>query len=176
VQTTQSVWDALKQLPDPELPVLSIVELGIVRSVELRGLVCDVVISPTLVGCPALRTISQAVTTAIEQLGLEPRVTVSFARRDWTLTHEAIEKLRQAGIALAESGGCRAPGLVQLRLARVACPYCGCPHTRLLNAFAATPCRAVRHCDGCQQPFEQFKLPLQRPSQPTLEPSSGRTP
>jgi ring-1,2-phenylacetyl-CoA epoxidase subunit PaaD len=174
VQTIDSVWAALKQLPDPELPVLSIVDLGIVRSIEIREQVCDITLSPTTVGCPAIRSIRCAVEEAVGLLGLEPRVTISYADRgDWALPPEAAEKLRQVGIALAAPGAQDRMGLVQLRIAQLACPYCGSRRNRLVNAFSATPCRAVRHCDDCQQPFEQFKLASLRSGQDRLPCDSG---
>lgn len=177
MQTTEHVWAALRQLPDPELPVLSIVDLGIVRSLEVRGRICELTISPTFVGCPALRSIRSAIEGAISELGLEPRVTISYADRGvWGLAPDAVEKLRQVGVALAEPGGCGRVGLVELRNAKLSCPYCGSRQSKLVNGFAATPCRAVRQCKNCEQPFEQLKLPARGEDPPGLESGNRRDP
>ena len=157
--TAEQVWDALAEIPDPEIPVISLVDLGVIRSVDVAGEQVRVEFTPTFLGCPALEVMRDAMTDRIAALGAEPEVRV-ITDDSWStdrITPEGREKLRASGFAPPaprENGG---PQLVQLQSNAFRCPYCGSRDTALENIFGPTPCRSVRYCRSCRQPFEQFK-------------------
>jgi ring-1,2-phenylacetyl-CoA epoxidase subunit PaaD len=153
------VWAALDEIPDPEIPVISLVELGVVRDVAVEGDRVQVLLTPTFLGCPALEAMQRALESKITELGGNPEVEV--VRGDaWStdrITPTGREKLRAAGFAPPPPREASAPRLVQLQAKAFRCPYCGSSETRLENLFGPTPCRSIRYCDSCRQPFEQFK-------------------
>ncbi len=157
--TEAQVWDALAEIPDPEIPVISLVDLGVIRSVEVSRDQVRVEFTPTFLGCPALEVMRDAMAARIAALGAKPDVQV-ISDDSWStdrITPEGREKLRAGGFAPPaprEAGG---PKLVQLQSNAFRCPYCGSQDTALENIFGPTPCRSVRYCRSCRQPFEQFK-------------------
>jgi ring-1,2-phenylacetyl-CoA epoxidase subunit PaaD len=159
VVTEQRVRDALAEIPDPEIPVISIVDLGVVRAVAVDGDRVRVEFTPTFLGCPALEAMRAAMEEAIRGLGGEPEVDVVLDD-SWStdrISAEGREKLREAGFAPPAPRQAGVPTMVQLTSAVFRCPYCGSTETRLENIFGPTPCRSLRYCDSCRQPFEQFK-------------------
>jgi ring-1,2-phenylacetyl-CoA epoxidase subunit PaaD len=157
--TAEQVWDALEEIPDPEIPVISLVELGVVRSVDVREGHVKVEFTPTFLGCPALEVMKRALEEKVSALGGEPDVRV-IQDDSWStdrITPTGREKLRAAGFAPPAPREASAPTLVQLQAKVHRCPYCGSTDTRLENIFGPTPCRSLRYCDSCRQPFEQFK-------------------
>jgi ring-1,2-phenylacetyl-CoA epoxidase subunit PaaD len=159
VVTEERVREALAGIPDPEIPVISIVDLGVVRHVDVEGERVRVEFTPTFLGCPALETMRAAMEDAIRELGAEPEIDVVLDD-SWStdrITAEGREKLREAGFAPPAPRQAGAPTLVQLTTAAFRCPYCGSTETRLENIFGPTPCRSLRYCQSCRQPFEQFK-------------------
>ncbi|MBV8396066.1 MAG: phenylacetate-CoA oxygenase subunit PaaJ [Actinobacteria bacterium] len=157
--TEAAVWEALDEVPDPELPVVSLVELGVVRRVEVDGDKVHVALAPTFLGCPALDAMRRALESAIESLGGKAEVEV-LTGDEWSsdcISAVGREKLRVAGLAPPVPRDAGAPRLVQLQGAVFRCPYCGSTETRLENIFGPTPCRSLRYCESCRQPFEQFK-------------------
>jgi len=159
VVTAEAVWSALAEVEDPEIPVVSLVDLGVVRDVQVDGERVHVEFTPTFLGCPALEVMRDRMAEAIEGLGGEADVEV-VADDSWStdrITPEGREKLRAAGFAPPAPREAAAPKLVQLQSQAFRCPYCGSTDTRLENIFGPTPCRSIRYCAGCRQPFEQFK-------------------
>ena len=157
--TAEQVWAALDDVPDPEIPVISLVELGVVRDVAVDGDAVRVEFTPTFLGCPALQYMKAAMEEKVRELGAEPHVEV-VADDSWStdkITPGGREKLRAAGFAPPAPRGAEAPKLVQLQAKVHRCPYCGSTETRLENIFGPTPCRSLRYCEACRQPFEQFK-------------------
>jgi ring-1,2-phenylacetyl-CoA epoxidase subunit PaaD len=157
--TVDAVWSALEQIPDPEIPVISLVDLGVIRDVSIEGTRVQVELTPTFLGCPALEAMRRAIDETISSLGAEPEVTV-INDDSWStdrITPEGREKLRAAGLAPPAPRSAGAPALVQLQSNGFRCPYCGSRDTGLENIFGPTPCRSLRYCRGCRQPFEQFK-------------------
>ena len=157
--TTAAVWDALAGVPDPEIPVISVVDLGVVRDVRVERDHVEVDFTPTFMGCPALDTMRREMEDAIRALGAAPDVRVVLDD-SWStdrITPEGREKLRAAGFAPPTPRGSGSPTLVQLRRGPFRCPWCGSTDTRLENVFGPTPCRSLRYCGACRQPFEQFK-------------------
>jgi ring-1,2-phenylacetyl-CoA epoxidase subunit PaaD len=162
--TREEIFAILGAVPDPEVPVLSVVDLGIIRDaiVDERGV--EVVITPTYSGCPAMQVIERDVIAALTRAGLpNPRVRTTFTpawTTDW-ISAEAREKMRAYGIAPPGPRDLDADPLVQIltrsALPSVACPYCGSRDTVLRSEFGPTACKSIRSCNACQQPFEQFK-------------------
>lgn len=151
--SVNQVWEGLAGVADPELPALSVVDLGVIRAVAVENGAITVELMPTFLGCPALDLICEAIAEALSPLGA---VTVEIVRDEaWTsdrITAGGREKLRRAGIA--------PPTPMPLQLLdwpAVACPHCGSKQTRLDTPFGPTPCRAIHYCRHCRQPFEQFK-------------------
>jgi ring-1,2-phenylacetyl-CoA epoxidase subunit PaaD len=183
VVTEAQVWDALAAIPDPEIPVISVVDLGVVRGVQVEDGRVRVEFTPTFLGCPALEVMRDQMAACITALGAEPEVEVVLDD-SWStdrITPEGREKLRVAGLAppaprsagrrfngpadepralssgRASAASADTPTLVQLQSNGFRCPYCGSRDTTLENIFGPTPCRSLRYCRGCRQPFEQFK-------------------
>ncbi len=157
--TREQVWDALGEIPDPEIPVISLVELGVIRDVAVEGERVRVEFTPTFLGCPALDVMRDAMAEKVRELGAEPEVAV-ITDDSWStdrITPAGREKLREAGFAPPAPREASAPTLVQLQSAVFRCPYCGSTETKLENIFGPTPCRSLRYCSSCRQPFEQFK-------------------
>jgi ring-1,2-phenylacetyl-CoA epoxidase subunit PaaD len=157
--TTAAVWEALDHIADPEIPVVSLVDLGVIRDVEIEGDRVHVVFTPTFMGCPALDAMEQAMREAVEALGGEPEVEVVMDD-SWTtdrITPAAREKLRDAGFAPPLPRTDTPVTLLQLQTGTHRCPWCDSTATRLENIFGPTPCRSIRYCESCRQPFEQFK-------------------
>jgi ring-1,2-phenylacetyl-CoA epoxidase subunit PaaD len=151
--TADAVWAKFEEIPDPEIPVISLVDLGVIRSVDVREGHVHVELTPTFLGCPALEVMKCALEEKVRELGAEPDVEV-VNDDSWgtdKITAAGREKLRAAGFAPP------APRLVQLQSVVHKCPYCGSTDTTLENIFGPTPCRSLRYCNGCSQPFEQFK-------------------
>ncbi len=157
-----SLLDVLRGIPDPEVPALDIVELGIVRGVATRpdGAV-TVEVTPTYSGCPAMRVIEEEIVAALRANGydrIEVRTVYTPAwTTDW-MSDEAKAKLKAYGIAPPGRAAVEQP-LVPLTRAvpRAACPYCGSSNTERKSEFGSTACKAIHYCHHCQQPFEEFK-------------------
>lgn len=160
-------WAVLEAVPDPEIPVVSIRELGILRDVRRADDgVLEVVITPTYSGCPAMSQIAEDIAIAMQQAGLPPHRVVTVLAPAWTtdwITQEARDKLRAYGIAPPVGQcGSAAPQESVVRfmprpVAAPACPRCGSAHTERLAQFASTACKALYRCVDCREPFDYFK-------------------
>jgi len=156
--TADEVWAALAEIPDPEIPVVSLVDLGVVKGVVVDDGTVRVDFTPTFLGCPALEVMQRAMEAKIADLGAEAQIRVrlddSWSTDD--ISAEGREKLRAAGFAPPAPRQAEKLALVQLERG-FRCPYCGSTNTKLENLFGPTPCRSIRYCEECRQPFEQFK-------------------
>jgi ring-1,2-phenylacetyl-CoA epoxidase subunit PaaD len=160
---TAAVMAVLGDVLDPEVPAVSVVDLGIVRGVELDAAgVPTVVVTPTYSGCPAVKVIEESIVAALEAHGFAgARVRTTYApawTTDW-ISDAGREKLRRYGIAPPARRGATESELVPLlrRAATVACPFCGSTRTAERSEFGSTACKALMYCDSCRQPFELFK-------------------
>ena len=156
----ESVWEALATVLDPEIPAVSVVDMGMIKSVEVTPGKIVVVVLPTFTGCPAIDVITSDVRRAVEAAapGEDVVVETSFSP-PWTtgrITENGRQKLKDFGLAPPSGSG---PVLItQIGLpAHAECPFCGSRKTHNENAFGPTPCRSLYYCDDCRNPFEQFK-------------------
>jgi ring-1,2-phenylacetyl-CoA epoxidase subunit PaaD len=156
-----AAWAVLGGVPDPEVPALSVVDLGIVRELLPGETGLRVVLTPTYSGCPATEVIAATVRDALDAAGLGPAVIQHRLAPAWTsdwISAAGRAKLRAYGIAPPDG---RAPvgGLapVRLRPRNVECPRCGSRQTERLSAFGSTACKALHRCLACREPFEHFK-------------------
>ena len=157
-------WAVLDTVPDPEVPALSLRDLGIVREVRSRdGGGIDVVLTPTYSGCPATEVIAASVRDALEGEGLGPVTVTHRLAPAWTtdwISEAGKRKLREYGIAPPgpADAEARAGGqTISIRSRHVPCPRCGSPETERLSAFGSTACKALYRCLACREPFEHFK-------------------
>lgn len=154
-----TAWRALDSVLDPEVPVLSVVELGIVRELVVEAGRVRVALTPTYSGCPATEVIRDAVVEALQRAGAaEVEVRTQLAppwTTDW-IGPEAAEKLRRYGIAPPQAREAGAQP-VRLRTPQVPCPRCGSTETERLSPFGATACKSLHRCLACREPFEHFK-------------------
>jgi len=155
----RAVMAALNEVADPEIPAVSIVELGMIGGVDVSDEIA-VELLPTFVGCPALEVIRDAIAVRLGAFGRPVRVDVSFSP-PWSsdrISPAGREKLRGSGFAPPPP---TRPGrglpMLGASEAQVECPYCGSSRTTLENVFGPTQCRSIRHCADCRQPFEAFK-------------------
>lgn len=160
--TREQVFAALGDVMDPEVPVLSVVELGIVRDavVSEDGARVTVTITPTYSGCPAMHEIESDLRAALVAAGAGAVDVKTVLAPAWTtewMGAAAREKLRAYGIA--PPGRAEADGLITLthRRSPVVCPFCGSANTRLQSGFGSTACKAIHVCGECRQPFDEFK-------------------
>ena len=147
--STEQVWDWLHQVPDPEIPVISLTDLGIIRDVTWDGDTCVVTVTPTYSGCPATSIINLDIETALRGHGIEKielRRQLSPAwTTDW-MSDEGRKKLEDYGIAPPQPAG-----------GPTRCPRCGGTNLEKLSQFGSTPCKAQWRCTDCLEPFEYFK-------------------
>ena len=158
------IWDELARLPDPEIPAISVVDLGVIGSVAVDEDRVRVELLPTFVGCPAIGVMQQQIGERIGALGVAPAVEVVVSYDPpWTsdrISPAGREALRRSGFAppAPMPDGPALGQLDELAVLPIAeCPYCGSRNTTLDNPFGPTLCRAIYHCGDCRQPFEQFK-------------------
>ncbi|MBR0824332.1 phenylacetate-CoA oxygenase subunit PaaJ [Bradyrhizobium manausense] len=153
----QRAWDAAASVVDPEIPVLTIADLGVLRDVALAGDRVEVAITPTYSGCPAMNMIALEIELALERAGFrQPRVRTVLSpawTTDW-MSEEGRRKLRDYGIAPPQASNSRRALFGEQS---VACPQCGAADTELLSEFGSTSCKALWRCKSCREPFDYFK-------------------
>jgi len=159
--SADQVYAWLQEVPDPEIPVLSVVDLGVVREVSWDGDACVVVITPTYSGCPAMREITQDICQTLERHGVsEVRVETRLApawTTDW-MSEKGREALKGYGIAAPAERAIDISGISRRTAApAIACPRCGSRDTRLVSNFGSTSCKALYRCVSCREPFDYFK-------------------
>lgn len=154
-----AAWATLTQVMDPEVPVVSVVDLGIVRDLDWRDGHLHVVVTPTYSGCPATEVIESDIRDALELAGfrapqLQRKLTPAWSS-DW-ITDDGRERLRAYGIAPPRPGSTSKRSLLGERH-DILCPQCGSAHTELLSEFGSTACKALYRCRDCLEPFDYFK-------------------
>ena len=155
--TKAEIWRALDEVPDPEIPVVSLVEMGVIRDVEIGPAGVTVTMTPTFSGCPALLAMEADIKSKLQEIGIEHIEVRNTFEPPWTsewITPAAREKLKGIGLAPPPHHD----GNFELVILNAAeCPYCGSVDTIMQNSFGPTPCRMIFTCNSCTQPFEQFK-------------------
>ena len=159
--SADQVYAWLQEVPDPEIPVLSVVDLGVVRDVSWDGEACVVVVTPTYSGCPAMREITQDIQRTLARHGIdEVRVETRLApawTTDW-MSEKGREALKGYGIAAPAERAIDISGISRRAAApAIACPRCGLRDTRLVSNFGSTSCKALYRCVACREPFDYFK-------------------
>jgi ring-1,2-phenylacetyl-CoA epoxidase subunit PaaD len=158
--TTNAIWDTAATVLDPEVPVLTIEDLGVLRSAELVDGRAHVTITPTYSGCPAMDAIREGVVSALARAGYpDARVDLVLApawTTDW-MSEAGKRKLAEYGIAPPSGRAAVSSGPIRLSLS-VKCPQCGSLDTRETSRFGSTSCKALYTCNACQEPFDYFKV------------------
>lgn len=163
-QREAAIWRALASIPDPEIPAISIVDLGIVRGVEWQGDSPLITVTPTYSGCPATDLIMADIGRALSEAGFAAhRLAIRLApawTTDW-ISAGARARLSAYGIAPPGASALQAVDTTALRRrgapVAIRCPRCGAERTRELSRFGSTPCKAQYRCDACREPFDYFK-------------------
>ncbi len=157
--TPEKIMQALASVCDPEIPVLSIIDLGIVRDVKIKNNIPEISITPTYTGCPAMKVIEDEIREAIRKEGLEDVIVKTVLAPPWTtdwIGTEAKEKLKAYGIAPPEKSSPDKSTLFGSPKA-VACPRCASSDTEMISQFGSTACKALYRCRTCREPFDYFK-------------------
>lgn len=155
--TTSTIYQWLEEVKDPEIPVLSLVDLGVITEIDIQQHKVKIVMTPTFVGCPALDMMKEDVTTVLRKNGVENvEIEISY-KRPWTsdlISEKGKTALKKFGLAPPP----KAEIFTDLEvLEQVPCPRCGGTNTVLKNAFGPTLCRSIHYCNTCREAFEQFK-------------------
>ena len=159
IPTKDQVWKILNEIPDPEIPAISIVELGVVRSFEIESKSISVIITPTYTGCPATKFFENDITAAMKNSGFES-VNVSYQYNpawttDW-MNDESREKLRIYGIAPPD-GQTSDKNFLLGKDPQVACPQCRSTNSKMISQFGSTACKSLYQCKDCLETFDYFK-------------------
>lgn len=144
--TKNIILSYLKEIPDPEIPVLSIVDLGIIRDIIIQEYSVEVKITSTYSGCPAMKMIEEEIVAKLKEKGIEKVKVNTVLSPAWTtdwMSDEAKEKLRKYGIAPPQKN--------------IFCPRCSSQHAELISQFGSTACKALYRCKDCKEPFDYFK-------------------
>jgi ring-1,2-phenylacetyl-CoA epoxidase subunit PaaD len=155
--TREDILALLSAIADPEIPVVTIQEIGMLRDVVVQGAGVEVILTPTYTGCPAMGIIEADIKALLETNGIGPVAVKLVYNPAWTtdwMTAEAKEKMRRYGIAPPAHSSC---GNIAAAERQVACPRCGSRHTEVISRFGATACKALYKCEECKEPFEYFK-------------------
>jgi ring-1,2-phenylacetyl-CoA epoxidase subunit PaaD len=155
--TVQRLWKILKVVNDPEIPVLTVMDLGIIRDIKIEDKIVEVIITPTYSGCPAMDFIGMNIRKALRENGYDQIKITHRLSPAWTtdwMTEEGKDKLRSYGIAPPVS---KTFDKKYLQTVPVRCPHCSSPNTKLISEFGSTACKAIYQCKDCGEPFDYFK-------------------
>lgn len=153
------IWDILKKVSDPEIPVLTVVDMGVVRDVAMQGDKLVVSITPTYSGCPAMNEIESNILWALEEAGYNEVEVKTLISPPWTtdwMTEEGKQKLLEYGIAPPE-GSSADKSVLFGEAKKVMCPRCKSRNTKMVSQFGSTACKSLYQCEDCKEPFDYFK-------------------
>jgi ring-1,2-phenylacetyl-CoA epoxidase subunit PaaD len=156
-ELVQRAWEVVAGVVDPEIPVLTIADLGVLRDVAINDGCVEVAITSTYSGCPAMNMIKLEIELALERSGFRNSKVCTVLSPAWTtewMSEEGRRKLREYGIAPPQPASTRR---ALFGVEQVACPQCGSSDTELLSEFGSTPCKALWRCRSCREPFDYFK-------------------
>jgi ring-1,2-phenylacetyl-CoA epoxidase subunit PaaD len=151
--TAQKIWQILETVCDPEVPVLSIIDLGIVRAVKIDNEEVEIIITPTYTGCPAMDMIAMNIRLALIENGFSKIKITSILSPAWTtdwMSENGKRKLKEYGIAAPDKN-------FDIPSDGVECPQCKSTNTKLISQFGSTACKALYQCNDCKEPFDYFK-------------------
>ena len=155
------IWQLLESVSDPEIPVLTVLDMGIVREVKNFGDGVEVVITPTYSGCPAMKSIEFSIIAELEANGIHPVKVTTVLSPSWTtdwMSEDGRKKLKAYGIAppIPGTNAKRIEALFS-EAPQPECPHCGDKNTKLVSQFGSTACKALYQCQDCKEPFDYFK-------------------
>lgn len=157
--TKEQIFELLSEIPDPEIPVINIQELGILRDVRLENDLCTIVITPTYTGCPAMKVIEDDIKSTLKNAGIQNvKVDLVYSpawTTDW-ISDQAKEKLRAYGIAPPEQTS-HDKGLITGKKRNLRCPQCNSSNVTMISQFGSTACKALYKCNECKEAFDYFK-------------------
>ena len=156
--TEEHIWQILEEVPDPEVPVLNLLDLGIIRDVNLNEDEIEIIVTPTYSGCPATSMINMAIKMKLIERGFNNIRLTNRLSPAWTtdwMTEEGKQKLKAYGIAPPVYS--KNSDELFSKTDEVECPLCGSKHTHLVSQFGSTACKALYQCDDCREPFDYFK-------------------
>lgn len=156
--TVTDIWHWLEEVSDPEVPVLSVVDLGVVRSIKLNGNAAEIVITPTYSGCPAMRVIEEDIRAKLVEHGINDLTVTTTLSPAWTtdwLSENGRRKLKEYGIAPPEHEVDKSVLFAEPTV--VPCPLCNSRNTKMVSQFGSTACKAHYQCNDCLEPFDYFK-------------------
>ena len=156
----QKVWSILESVVDPEVPVLTVTDLGIIREVKLNEDEVEVIITPTYTGCPAMDMIAMNIRLALIEQGYQKIKITSVLSPAWTtdwMSEAGKEKLKAYGIAPPNPKQAVCDTKLFAEGEAIQCPLCNSYHTKLISQFGSTACKALYQCEDCREPFDYFK-------------------
>ncbi len=157
--TKEDIWNVLEEVTDPEIPVLTVTDLGIVRDIKAGEDSVEVIITPTYSGCPAMNTIEVNIRAVLQEKGFDNVKVTTVLHPAWTtdwITERGRQRLKEYGIAPPVDGSVDKNALFQ-KGPEVECPQCGSTHTEMVSQFGSTACKALYRCLDCKEPFDYFK-------------------
>ena len=156
----QHIYDLIKEIPDPEIPVLTIVDLGVIRKVEQVAQDFVITITPTYTGCPAMNQFEDDILQTVKDNGINNvRIETQYDpawTTDW-MSNEAKQKLQDYGIAPPQEKTSDKNYIIGKEKKRVICPQCKSEDTKMISQFGSTACKALYQCNNCKEPFDYFK-------------------
>ena len=156
----QKIWKLLEEVTDPEVPVLSVIDLGIIRDVRIKEDKIEIVITPTYSGCPAMDMISMNIKLALIEQGYKNIKVTSVLSPAWTtdwMSEAGKEKLKAYGIAPPNQRQVVCDTKLFAEEEAIQCPHCNSYHTKRISEFGSTACKALYQCQDCKEPFDYFK-------------------
>ena len=157
--TEGEIWNHHSEVCDPEVPVLTVIDLGIVRNIQVVNGKVKVVITPTYSGCPAMNIIEQDINAKLIEKGIDNFTIETVLTPTWTtewMSEEGKKKLKKYGIAPPE-GTIIDKSILFAEPKKIQCPQCQSRNTKMISQFGSTPCKSLYQCDDCQEPFDYFK-------------------
>ncbi len=159
ILSVEEIWKLLSEVEDPEIPILNVVEMGIIREVNVENNLVRIVITPTYSGCPAMKTIEEDIEEVMKDNFMDHYVIVTKLSPAWTtdwMTNEARQKLLSEGIAPPQFGSTD-KALLMGKIRDVQCPRCRSSNTQMISQFGSTACKSLYKCSDCLEPFDYFK-------------------
>ncbi len=156
----EEIWHCLAEIPDPDIPVINITELGLVRNVDIHNDKVTISVTPSYSGCPAMQFFKTEIVSALKNKGINEVEVKTVYSPSWTtdwISSVTREKMRKYGIAPPEKVSLNKPALFSENKKEMHCPWCNSNETTRTSQFGSTPCKALWFCNSCLQPFEYFK-------------------